>query len=169
MAVRDPLPRVNNSVERDEAGLIRAVCAGQKELFHDLIRPYERGIYLTAFSIVRNQGDAEEIAQETFLKAFSHLDQLRSDEKFKGWLFLIAVNEARMRRRKDRQHLFESIEEKSIEAEEGDFMPHQFADWRDVPSEAVEKQERSGVRSRRLSMDCLRSINRSFSYVMSST
>jgi RNA polymerase sigma-70 factor (ECF subfamily) len=141
MAAPDPSPRVNNSIERDEAALIRSVCAGHKELFHELIRPYERGIYLTAFSIVRNQGDAEEVAQETFLKAASHLDQLRSDEKFKGWLFLIAVNEARMRRRKDHQHLFESIENDPADSPEGDFMPHQFADWREIPSEVVEKQE----------------------------
>ncbi len=146
MAARDPSPRVNNAIERDEAALIRGVCAGQKELFHELIRPYERGIYLTAFSILRNQGDAEEVAQETLLKAFSHLDQLRSDEKFKGWLFLIAVNEARMRRRKNHQHLFESIDDDPVETTEGDFMPHQFADWRDIPSEVLDKEEiRSAV------------------------
>ncbi len=146
MAAREPLPRVNNSMERDEAGLIRAVCAGQKELFHELIRPYERGIYLTAFSILRNQADAEEVAQETLLKAFSHLDQLRSDEKFKGWLLLIAVNEARMRRRKDHPQLFESIQDDAVETEEGEFMPHQFADWRDIPSEILDKKEiRSAV------------------------
>jgi RNA polymerase sigma-70 factor, ECF subfamily len=141
MAAHQPSPRVSNPIDRDEAALIRGVCAGQKELFHELIRPYERGIYLAAFSILRNQGDAEEVAQEALLKAFTHLDQLRSDEKFKGWLFLIAVNEARMRRRKDHKHLFESIEDDPVDSKEGDFMPHQFADWRDIPSEAVEKQE----------------------------
>ncbi len=141
MVARDPLPGLNNTPERDEAALIRSVCAGQKEVFHKLIHPYERGIYLTAFSILRNQADAEEVAQEALLKAFEHLDQLRSDEKFKNWLLLITVNEARMRLRKDHRNLFESIEEKAIEAEEGDFMPHQFADWRDVPFEAYEKTE----------------------------
>jgi RNA polymerase sigma-70 factor (ECF subfamily) len=146
MAAPDPLLGLKNSVESDEANLIRGVRAGQKELFYELIRPYERAIYLTAFSILRNQADAEEVAQETMLKAFSHLDQLRSDEKFKGWLLLIAVNEARMRRRKDHQHLFESIEDEAVETEEGDFMPHQFADWREIPSEALDKREiRSAV------------------------
>jgi RNA polymerase sigma-70 factor (ECF subfamily) len=146
MAAPDPLLGLNNSVESDEANLIRGVRAGRKELFYELIRPYERAIYLTAFSILRNQADAEEVAQETMLKAFSHLDQLRSDEKFKGWLLLIAVNEARMRRRKDHQHLFESIEDEAVETEEGDFMPHQFADWREIPSEALDKREiRSAV------------------------
>lgn len=140
MAARDPLPYPNSSVERDEAALIRGVRAGQRELFHELIRPYERGIYLTAFAILRNQADAEETAQEALLKAFLHLDQLRSDEKFRGWLVLIAVNEARMRRRKDHQHLFESVEDEA-ETEEGEFMPRQCADWRDIPSEILDKKE----------------------------
>jgi RNA polymerase sigma-70 factor (ECF subfamily) len=56
-------------------------------------------------------------------------------------LLLIAVNEARMRRRKDHRNLYESVDEERIEAEDGEFMPHQFADWRDVPSEAYEKTE----------------------------
>lgn len=146
MAAPDASRRVDNAVERDEVALIRGVCAGQKDLFYELIRPYERGIYLTVFSILRNQADAEEVSQETMLKAFSRLDQLRSDEKFKGWLFLIAVNEARMRRRKDHQHLFESIDDDPVDTkEEGEFMPHQFADWREIPSEALDRKEIRGA------------------------
>lgn len=141
MAATNPLPPLNNAVERDESDLIKCVCGGQKELFHELIRPYERGIYLAAFSILHNQADAEEAAQEALLKAFAHLHELRSGEKFKSWLFLIAVNEARMRRRKNHQHLFEPIDDEASENEEGGFMPRQFADWRDVPSEAFEKKE----------------------------
>lgn len=117
------------------------MCAGQKQLFHELIRPYERLIYWTAFSILGNHGDAEEVAQETLLKAFSHLVQLRSDDKFKGWLLLIAVNEARMRRRKNHQHLFEPIEDEAVGTEDGDFMPRQFSDWRDMPSEVLDKKD----------------------------
>ena len=116
-------------------------------MFHELIQPYERCIYLSILSILRNQSDAEEVAQEALVKAFTHLDQLRSTDKFKGWLLLIAVNEARMRRRKDRQHLYESLEEQAMEAEEGEFMPRQFADWRESPSDIVERKEiRTAVR-----------------------
>jgi RNA polymerase sigma-70 factor (ECF subfamily) len=140
MAAPNPLPALNNAVERDEADLIRSICRGQKDLFHELIRPYERGIYLAAFSVLHNQADAEEAVQEALLKAFAHLHELRSDEKFKSWLFLIAVNEARMRRRKNHQQLFEPIDDEANESEEG-FMPRQFADWRDVPSEVFEKKQ----------------------------
>jgi RNA polymerase sigma-70 factor (ECF subfamily) len=96
---------------------------------------------LAAFSILHNRADAEEVAQEAVLKAFVHLNELRSGDKFKSWLFLIVMNEARMRRRKNHQHLFEALDDEASETEDGILMPHQFADWRDVPSEAFEKKE----------------------------
>lgn len=127
-------------------------------MFHELIHPYERSVYLTAYSVLRNEADAEEVAQEATLKAFVHLDQLREDDKFKGWLLLIAVNEARMRRRKDRRHLYESLDDDGPESEEGDFMPRQFADWREIPSESLERREiRSAVKR---AMDALPEIYR---------
>ncbi len=46
-----------------------------------------------------------------------------------------------MRRRKDRQHLYESLEEHAMETEEGEFMPRQFADWREIPSDLIERKE----------------------------
>jgi RNA polymerase sigma-70 factor (ECF subfamily) len=97
--------------EHSEAALIERIRKGEKELFYGLIQPYERSVYLTILSVLRNHSDAEEVAQEALLKAFTHSDQLRSTEKFKAWLLLIAVNEARMRKRKDRRHLYESMEE----------------------------------------------------------
>jgi RNA polymerase sigma-70 factor (ECF subfamily) len=138
MAERDLLAAdIDEQFIRDEAALIE----GENELFHELIQPYERNVYLSAYSILRNPSDAEEVAQEALLKAFSHLDQLRSTNKFKAWLLLIAVNEAKMRRRKQHQHLYESLEEQTMETEESEFMPRQFADWREIPSEILERRE----------------------------
>ena len=94
-------------VERDEATLIARILAGEKALFHELIRPYERAVYLAAYSVLRNPADAEEVAQEALLKALTNLHQLRADDKFKAWLLQIAFNEARMRLRKDHKHLYE--------------------------------------------------------------
>ena len=123
-------------VERDEATLIARILAGEKALFHELIRPYERAVYLAAYSILRNPADAEEVAQETLLKALANLQQLRADDKFKGWLLQIAFNEARMRLRKDHKHLYEALEGEEQGNEDAGFMPREFADWRDIPSEA---------------------------------
>ena len=124
-----------------EARLIERIRQGERELFHDLIRPYERSVYLAAYSVLRNEADAEDVAQEAILKAMTHVGELRADSKFKVWLLSITYNEARMRRRKDHKHLYESVDEPDEGGEEGEFMPRQFADWREIPSEALERKE----------------------------
>ena len=53
-----------------ERELIERVLAGEKDLFYELIRPYERGVFLAAVSILGNDTDAEDAAQEAFLKAY---------------------------------------------------------------------------------------------------
>jgi RNA polymerase sigma-70 factor (ECF subfamily) len=124
-----------------DAALIERIRAGETDLFLQLIQPYEKSIYLLAYSVLKNEADAEDAAQETVLKAFKYLQQLSSGEKFKSWVLQIAMNEARIRRRKDRKYLFESIEEGFEQEETGEFMPQQLADWREIPSEALERKE----------------------------
>lgn len=125
-----------------EPVLIQRILAGEKDLFHDLIRPYERGAFLLAYSILRNQDDAEETVQQAMVKIFLHLAQLTERDKFKPWAMRVIENEAKMYRRKRRQHLYESVDQSATEAsEERPFYPKQFADWRDLPSDAVEQKE----------------------------
>lgn len=126
---------------QEERALIARIRTGERGLFHELIRPYERAVYTAAYSVLRNAADTEEVAQEAVLKAFANLHQLRADEKFKGWLLKITFNEARLRRRKNHGHLYESLDESAQEDTEGGFMPRQFADWRDIPSDILEKAE----------------------------
>lgn len=126
----------------DETMLIRRILAGEKDLFHDLIRPYERGAFLLAFSILRHQDDAEEAVQQGMVKIFQHLYQLAESDKFKQWSMRVIENEAKMHRRKRRQHLYESIDAGSATvSDEKQFRPRQFADWRELPSDAVEQKE----------------------------
>jgi RNA polymerase sigma-70 factor, ECF subfamily len=125
-----------------EALLVERVLAGEKELFHDLIRPYERKAFLLAHSILRSPEDAEEVIQQAMLKVFSHLSELTEKAKFKPWLLRVVENEAKMYRRRRRRHLYDSIEEEGADRmEEKPFHPRQFADWRDLPSDIVEQQE----------------------------
>ena len=127
-------------IERNEAELIGRICRGESELFYELIQPYERSVFMAALSIVDNEADAEEVAQEAVLKALSNLKSFRSEAKFSTWLVQITINEARMRRRKDRKNLYESIDEGKT-SEEGDYIPMDFADWREIPSEALEREQ----------------------------
>ena len=123
-----------------EAVLIRRICDGESELFMDLVRPYQRMVYTTAISIIRNEQDAEEISQEALFKAFKNLRQFRAECKFSTWIVQIAMNEARLRLRRLRRAAEESMD-CGIENEEGDYIPADFADWREIPSESLQRKE----------------------------
>ncbi len=123
-----------------ESHLIRCVIEGNAEAFYELVRTYERAVFLTALSIVKNDADAEEVAQEAVLKAFKGLSRFRQEAKFSTWLIKITINEARMKLRKNRHHLYESMDE-GQQNDECDYIPKDFADWREIPSEALEQRE----------------------------
>src|ERR1700747_1931809 len=91
---------VADPAETGEQQLIRRVQAGEKQLFYQLVKPYERRVYSAAYAILRQEADAEDAAQEAFLKAFTHIRQFRAEARFSTWLIQIAVNEALMRKRR---------------------------------------------------------------------
>jgi RNA polymerase sigma-70 factor (ECF subfamily) len=122
-----------------EQDLLRRVQAGQKEYFYELIKPYQRRVYSAAFSILRNEAEAEDAAQEAFLKALTHIQQFRAEARFSTWLIQIAVNEALMRKRKAHAEIMEPIGER--EEEDGSYTPRDFADWHEIPSEVLERKE----------------------------
>jgi RNA polymerase sigma-70 factor (ECF subfamily) len=123
----------------NEETLIRRIRDGEHELFYELIRPYERRVYSTAFAIVRNEADAEDVAQEAVLKAFKHIRQFRGEARFSTWMIQITVNEARMRKRKEHAGIVQPITD--VQDEEGNYTPRDFADWREIPSETLERSE----------------------------
>jgi RNA polymerase sigma-70 factor (ECF subfamily) len=124
----------------NEAALISQVLAGDTEAFHELIRPYERLVYVTIFAILKNETEAEDGAQETMISAFRNLKSFRGEAKFSTWLVTIAMNEARRRLRKAKTAAEDSLEDTGPE-DEGDFTPAVLTDWREIPSQALERKE----------------------------
>jgi RNA polymerase sigma-70 factor (ECF subfamily) len=124
---------------RDEQQMIAAILAGDTQLYHQLIRPYERSVYLMAVSYMKNEADAEDVSQEAFLKAFHHLASFRSESKFSTWLVGIALNEARSRLRRDGVLRMDSLDDTTEDG--GHISPAILRDWREVPSEALERKE----------------------------
>jgi RNA polymerase sigma-70 factor (ECF subfamily) len=122
-----------------EQDLIARVQRGQRELFYELVRPYERRVYAAALAILRNEQDAEDAAQEAMLKGFKNIQQFRAEARFSTWLIQITVNEALMRRRRERTVPMEGIDDRRDE--ESEYAPRDFADWREIPSEALERKE----------------------------
>jgi RNA polymerase sigma-70 factor (ECF subfamily) len=131
---------LKEQIGTNEGGLIARILAGEKELFHELIRPYERMVYLTLFSIIKNETDAEDGAQEAIINAYRHLTSFRGDAKFSTWLTTIAINEGRKRLRKSKGAAEQSIEEQE-EGHEGHYTPAPLTDWREIPLAALERKE----------------------------
>jgi RNA polymerase sigma-70 factor (ECF subfamily) len=129
---------------RNEAELIRRILGGEKDLFHELIRPYERMVYLTAYSIVKNETDAEECAQDAVVNAYRNLAKFRGDSKFSTWLVMIAVNEARQKLRKAKRAKEDSLDQ-PLEGDEEQYTPAPLTDWREIPLEALERKELRGA------------------------
>lgn len=126
-----------------ERELILAVQGGQRELFYELVRPYERRVYAAALAILRNEQDAEDASQEAMLKALAKIQQFRAEARFSTWLIQITVNEALMRRRREQTVVMEGIDGRrsGMGEDDSDYAPRDFADWREIPSEALERKE----------------------------
>ena len=129
----------SSTPSRSEAEIIAAIIEGETQLYHELILPYERRVYMMALSFMKNDADAEDVAQEAFIKAFRNLSTFRGDAKFSTWLISITLNEARSRLRRQNIVRMQSLDEPPDE--EGSVSPALLRDWREIPSETVEREE----------------------------
>jgi RNA polymerase sigma-70 factor, ECF subfamily len=122
-----------------ETALIDQIISGHKDLFMDLIRPHQRTLYATVFGLLANKEDAEDVAQDASLKALARLNQFRRESSFGTWLIQIAINEARMRNRKQWRIPMLSLTDDKDDAKP--YVPKDFEDWREIPSTALERVE----------------------------
>ncbi len=127
-----------------EADCIRRILAGEKQLFHDLIRPCERSIYFLLQSLLRNEADAEDAAQETVIKVFRNLHMFRGDSQFRTWVLSIARNEGLGRLRKTETRREDSLDEMAGD-QAGDYTPAILTSWREVPAQALERKELGSI------------------------
>src|SRR5277367_1668917 len=123
---------------RDEPSMISAILGGDTQQFHELIRPYERSVFVMALSFLHSEADAEDVAQEAFLKAFRNLPSFRGDSKFSTWLISITLNEARSRIRRKNAVPMVSLDG---DPDELPISPALLRDWKEIPSEALERKE----------------------------
>jgi RNA polymerase sigma-70 factor (ECF subfamily) len=123
-----------------EAECIRRILAGERHLFHDLIRPCERSIYFLLLSLLKNETDVEDAAQETVIKVYQNLDKFRGDAQFRTWVLSIARNEGLGRLRKIGSRREDSLDAETDESN-GDYTPAILTSWREIPVEALERKE----------------------------
>ena len=136
---RAPMHVPQEALEKTEGALVIEAKAGSAEAFEELVNRYERKIYRLALRLTGNQQDAEDVLQETFLKAFEHLPDFRQDSRFYTWLVRIAVNEGLMKLRKRRSDKSEPLED-AVD-DDGQVMPREFRDWKPNPEQLMGREE----------------------------
>jgi len=125
--------------EKSDSTLIAATKNGESQAFDFLVKRHEAKTFRVAFRITRNREDAEDVVQESFLKAFKHLDRFQEKSSFSTWLTRIAINEGLMSLRKTRAGREVSVYDMKSEAE--DLFPLQTPDRGKNPGEIYEQLE----------------------------
>jgi len=142
-------------VAKDESTLVTEAKGGSYEAFEELVSRYEKKIYRLGMNITGSREDAEEVLQETFLKAFEHLPDFREDARFYTWLVRIAINEGLMKLRKRRTGREVPIED--AVGEDGEVMPREFTDWKPNPEQLTAQAEME-----RILQDAARTLSPAF-------
>ena len=121
----------------DDLALIELVLAGDHRAFEPLVRKHERRVFRVVLAVLGSVEDAEDAMQDTFVKAFRHLDQFRRDSRFTTWLTRIAVNEA-LQKRQARGNSVSLQESPEVESKS---LPGRFEPWTSNPEKLYGKQE----------------------------
>jgi len=128
----------------DESALVTRAREGDQAAFTTLVKRYENKIFRLAKRITQNDHDAEDVLQETFLKAYTHLDGFKGDSKFYTWVVRIAVNQAlmKLRKRKSEDRTI-SIDEPIDTGEET--VTREIAVWEENPEERYSRAELAAI------------------------
>src|SRR6266545_1922243 len=128
----------------DESVLVAQARESDTAAFGELVRRYEGKIFRLAQHITQNREDAEDVLQETFLKAYEHLDQFKGDSKFYTWIVRIAVNQALMKLRRRKTDKSVSLDE-TIDTGE-DTVTREIAAWGEDPEQQFSREDRKSTR-----------------------
>jgi RNA polymerase sigma-70 factor, ECF subfamily len=123
----------------DEAPFVAQARKGDDRAFAELVKRYEAKIFRLAQHITQNREDAEDVLQETFLRAYEHLDQFQGNSKFYTWVVRIAVNQALMKLRRRRTDKSVSLDE-TIDTGE-DTVTREIAAWDEDPEQRFSREE----------------------------
>jgi RNA polymerase sigma-70 factor, ECF subfamily len=134
---------VSSQAGADETVLVAQSREGDTAAFGELVRRYEGKIFRLAQHVTQNREDAEDVLQETFMKAYEHLDQFQGNSKFYTWIVRIAVNQALMKLRRRKTDKSVSLDE-TIDTGE-DTMVREIAAWDEDPEQRFSRDELGGI------------------------
>src|SRR5580704_10021154 len=134
---------VSSQANIDESTLVAQAREGDAVAFGELVHRYEGRIFRLAQHITQNREDAEDVLQETFLKAYEHLDQFQGNSKFYTWVVRIAVNQSLMKLRRRKADRSVSLDE-TIDTGE-DTVVREIAAWDEDPEQQFSRDELGGI------------------------
>jgi RNA polymerase sigma-70 factor, ECF subfamily len=137
--VADTIPTTSDPEISEELSLVNRARAGDSNAFGELVQKYERKIYRLAKNITQNDEDAEDVLQDTFIKAYEHLDSFQGNSKFYTWLVRIGVNEALMKLRKRKSDRTVPLDEPVETGEEP--VIREIAVWGEDPENKYSQEE----------------------------
>jgi RNA polymerase sigma-70 factor (ECF subfamily) len=123
----------------DEQELVARAREGDAAAYNELVGRYERKIFRLAKHITQNDEDAEDVLQETFMKAFEHLPDFQGQSKFYTWIVRIAVNESLMKLRKRKSDRTVPLDEPVDTGE--DTVVREIAVWEENPEQRYSREE----------------------------
>jgi RNA polymerase sigma-70 factor (ECF subfamily) len=121
-------------VHLKDKDLVLAAQRGEQPAFRELVTRYENKVYHIALKMLRNEQDAEDVLQETFINVYRHLDSFRGDSEFSTWVYRIATNASLMKIRARRP--VSSLDEPMNDSD-NDSPPRDLIDWSFTPEEAL--------------------------------
>ncbi len=127
----------------DESALVARARNGDDTAFAELVTHYEGRIFRMAKHITQNDEDAEDVLQDSFMKAYSGLESFQGNSKFYTWLVRIAVNEALMKLRKRKSDRTVSLDEQLDTGE--DIVVREVAVWDGTPEDRYSQDEIRGI------------------------
>src|SRR5579884_1530712 len=133
------MPAMTEQGVFDESALVARAREGDVAAYNQLVTHYERKIFRLAKHITQNDEDAEDVLQETFLKAYEHLPDFHGQSKFYTWLVRIAVNESLMKLRKRKSDRTVPLDEPVDTGE--DTVVREVAVWEENPEERYSRDE----------------------------
>lgn len=131
----DPIARVFR--EESDSTLVAATKNGESQAFEFLVKRHEAKTFSVAFRITRNREDAQDVVQQSFHKAFMHLDRFQEKSSFSTWLTRIVINEGLMCLRTNRSRREISLDDLNSEPE--DLFPVEIQDPGKDPAEIYEQ------------------------------
>ena len=122
----------------EDLALVEASTSGDIAAFEELVRRYDHKLLRIAQQVTHSLEDAQDVVQETFLKAYQKLNQFQGASKFSTWLIRIALNESLMKLRKRR---YTQEAPRDYENQESENLPLDVADWSPDPEQLYGRAE----------------------------